>query len=57
MEYKDGKTYDFVLGESIVHVRLKNFRPEVIQTFNKVRAKELMRCYREQENKERRCIG
>lgn len=57
MKYKDGVTYDFTINDCTVHVRLKNFRPEVIQNFNKALAKEKWRCYHEQEAEKRRCTG
>jgi hypothetical protein len=39
-------------------VKLQNFRPEVVQNFNKVLAKEKMRCYRQQQEKaERGCAS
>lgn len=53
MTYGNGKTYTFTFDGSTVHVRLQNFRPEVVQNFNKVLAKEKLRCYRQQEKAER----
>jgi hypothetical protein len=54
MKYKDGETYTFTFDGSTVHVRLQNFRPEVVQKFNKVLAKEKLRCYRQQQEKAER---
>jgi hypothetical protein len=54
MKYKDGETYTFTFDGSTVRVRLQNFRPEVVQNFNKVLAKEKLRCYRQQQEKAER---
>jgi hypothetical protein len=54
MKYKDGETYTFTFDGSTVHVKLHHFRPEVVQNFNKVLAKEKLRCYRQLQEKAER---
>jgi len=49
MEYKDGQTYTFKLGECTARVTLHNFTPAVKERFSETLGRELYKAYSERE--------
>lgn len=47
MEYKDGHTYTFRIGECTARVTLHNFTPAVKKNFSEALGRELVKAYTE----------
>ena len=47
MEYKDGHTYTFHVGECTARVTLHNFTPAVKKNFSEALGRELFKAYTE----------
>lgn len=47
MEYRDGQTYTFHVGECTARVTLHNFTPAVKENFSRALGRELFKAYTE----------
>ena len=56
MEYRDGQTYTFKLGECTARVTLHNFTPAVKERFSEALGRELFKAYETKEGLDERLV-